>query len=649
MVGRSSREVGSEFEAVASEMANTLRHRGPDNRGLWTDLRCGVALAHTRLSILDLSASGHQPMMSRDGRFVLVFNGEIYNFRHIRARLETAGHAFRGDSDTEVLVEAIAEWGAYEAIESTVGMFAFAVWDREEQTIILARDRMGEKPLYYGWVGSTFVFASELKAICAHPSWRGTIDRQALTLYLRHSYIPGPHTIYRGIYKLPPGCLLRVARFVPGTVPEPEPYWSLEEMSGPGGQADIGSDAEIVETLEGLLRDAVGQQMAADVPLGAFLSGGIDSSTVVALMQAQSSQPVRTFTIGFDQPTHDEAPSARRIAKHLGTDHTELYVRPEDALEVVPRLSRIYDEPFADSSQIPTLLVSQLARHSVTVSLSGDGGDELFGGYATYNRGAQIHRLVQRIPGPLRRRFGRVLLTSSVSSGLRWIGGSKGSLIAERTARLAEILSQRSPLATHRALYSQWIQPASLVVGGSEPTTVFTDPVVPWAQLTFEERMSLVDASTYLPDDLLVKVDRAAMSVSLETRVPLLDHRVVEFAMRLPWSMKVRDGVGKWALRQVLDRYVPRELVNGPKKGFAIPIDEWLRGPLMDWAGSLLDRDRIAAEGFFVPEPIAARWAEHRAGTRDWSECLWAVLMFQAWNETRLQGQSNEPDRARAA
>jgi asparagine synthase (glutamine-hydrolysing) len=626
---------GPDVEAAARGMAHTLHHRGPDDRGVWADAAHGLALAHTRLSILDVSTCGHQPMASHDGRYVLVFNGEIYNFPVIRSRLEAAGHVFRSHSDTEVLIEAIAEWGVREAVAQIVGMFAFAVWDREAQTLVLARDRLGEKPLYYGWLGSTFVFASELKALRAHPEWRGSVDRAALTLFLRHGYVPGPYTIYAGVSKLQPGSLLRVTRLATDPPPQPERYWSLEDTVDTNGVPAIGSDREAVDTLEGLLRDAVRGQMVADVPLGAFLSGGIDSSTVVALMQAESASPIRTFTIGVRDPERDEATAARAIAHHLGTEHTELYVQSDDALGMIPRLSTIYDEPFADSSQIPTLLVSELARRSVTVSLSGDGGDELFGGYATYVRGPYLHRRIRWVPTPLRRQLGRALLSPPVLGGIRSTGRANAGLLADRASRLGEILQQRSELAIHRALYSHWLQPESIVRGGVEPPTMFTSPQLPWPDMSFAERMLLVDASTYLPDDLLVKVDRAAMAVSLETRVPMLDHRVVEFAMRLPWDLKIRDGVHKWILRQVLYRHVPRSLVDSPKRGFSVPIGDWLRGPLKEWASRLLDPDRIVSEGFFRPEPIAVRWAEHQKGTCDWSYSLWTILMFQLWYESQ--------------
>jgi asparagine synthase (glutamine-hydrolysing) len=615
-------------------MASALQHRGPDDHGLWVDPEQGIALSHARLAIIDLSAQGHQPMVSRSGRYVVVFNGEIYNFPEIRARLLAQGCSFRSHSDTEVLLEAIAAWGVEAAVRECVGMFAFAVWDRVEHSIVLGRDRMGEKPLYYGWIGSSFVFASELKALRAHPEWRGALDSGALTLYLRHSYVPGPYTIYEGIFKLRPGCIIRVARFVPGALPEPTPYWSLEDVTR-GANDLLRTDEEAVDELERLLHTAVRQQMVADVPLGAFLSGGIDSSAVVALMQAQTPRRVRTFTIGFGRGSHNEAPAARRIATHLGTDHTELYIRPEDALAMIPELCRIYDEPFADSSQIPTVLVSQLARRSVTVSLSGDGGDELFAGYPTYQRGPHVNRRIGSVPPTVRRQLGRALLSRPVVAGLGLLTQRKGGVPVERALRLGEILEQRSPLAVHRALHSHWLRPNTVVRGGVEPTSWFTADREPWPGRSFAEGMLLTDAVTYLPDDLLVKVDRAAMSVSLETRVPLLDHRVVEFAMRLPWHMKVRGGVTKWILRQVLYRHVPRELVDGPKQGFAVPMAEWLRGPLRDWAGELLDRRRIEEQGFFHSKPIEVKWSEHQKGLCDWSYPLWSILMFQAWLEAQ--------------
>jgi asparagine synthase (glutamine-hydrolysing) len=643
LAGRTAGLDATELEARARAMADTVRHRGPDDDGVWSDADAGIALAHRRLSILDVTSGGHQPMLSSDGRSVIVFNGEIYNFQTLRARLSAFGHTFRSHSDTEVLLAAIVAWGVEATLREAVGMFAFAVWDRETRALVLARDRLGEKPLYYGWAGGSFVFASELKALRAHPEWDGTIDREALTLYLRHGYVPGPRSIYRGIHKLPPGTLLRLTTFVAGSLPEPEPYWSLTSSGGAVETIRFGSDRDAVDALERLLGDAVRQQMVADVPLGAFLSGGVDSTTVVALMQASSDRPVRTFTIGVESAAHDEAPAARAIAEHLGTDHTEQYVRPDDALAVIPRLSTIYDEPFADSSQIPTLLVSELARRSVTVSLSGDGGDELFAGYARYESAPRLVGRLGKVPAPLRKLAGRAMQTRAVLGGFDALARFDGGLSGERARRLGEILEASSPLSVHRALHSSWPRPQDVVRGGSEPPTPLTGTELAWLADRFGHQMLVADGLTYLPDDLLVKVDRAAMAVSLETRVPLLDHRVVEFALRLPWQMKVRNGVRKWILREVLYRHVPRHLVDGPKRGFAIPIGEWLRGPLRGWADELLAPDRIVADGFFRYEPIAAKWRQHQRGAYDWSYPLWAVLMFQAWYDMQYEQPRERP------
>lgn len=623
---------GARSVDLVSRLADVLHHRGPDASGAWEDADAGIWLGHRRLAIIDISESGAQPMASASGKLVITFNGEIYNYRELRSRLSGLGHEFHSESDTEVLLAAITEWGIEEAVRRSVGMFAFGLWDREKHTLTLVRDRMGEKPLYYGRVGDSFCFASELKAMRAHPGWNGAIDRDALTLFLRHGYVPGPFTIYSGIHKLPPGHTLTVSTGAIDNLPEPVPYWSLAESSGLTKKA-FTTDEEAIDALEKHLGDAVEQQMVSDVPLGAFLSGGIDSSTVVSLMQARSDRPVRTFTIGVQDPEHDEADAARRIADHLGTDHTEQYVRPEDALAIVPRLASIYDEPFADSSQIPTILVSELARRHVTVSLSGDGGDELFAGYVRYASAPQAVSRLGRIPGPLRRTAGRVMLNPAARRTAEFLTSRGSGLVAERAARIGEILSARSPLVFNRALHSAWPTPSEVVIGGRDPDTLLTTLEHPWREEGFGDRMLYADAMTYLPDDLLVKVDRAAMSVSLETRVPILDHRIVEFAMRLPFDMKVRDGVGKWILRQVLYRHVPQALVDGPKKGFSIPIGAWLRGPLRSWADELLDEDRIDAEGFFRPALISARWNAHKRGLHDWSYALWPVLMFQAWLE----------------
>lgn len=627
--------------------AHALQHRGPDASGIWTDAAHGVVLAHRRLSIVDLSEAGGQPMTSRSGRYVIVYNGEVYNFTALRAELAASGAGEgsgpRGGSDTEVVLSAIETWGLRRALDRFVGMFAFALWDRRERTLYLVRDRLGIKPLYYGWVGEAFVFGSELRAIEALPGFAAEVDRDALTLLLRHNCVPAPYSIYCGVSKLEPGMVLALRDPRPEAV-EKKPFWSALEAAERGASAPLRlDDAEAVERLDALLRDAVGLRMIADVPLGAFLSGGIDSSTVVALMQAQSPRPVKTFSIGFHQEAYDEARFARDVARHLGTEHTELYVSPGDALSVIPRLPQLFDEPFADSSQIPTFLVSRLAREQVTVSLSGDGGDELFAGYNRHSWVPRIWRRMRLLPRGARAALGRGL--GAVSPGRwDWIFAKAGPFLPAgmrvrmpgyKVHRLAEILGARSPEAMYFDLASHWKHPARVVHGGQEPTSRLTDGGgnLPVAGVT--ERMMLLDLITYLPDDILTKLDRASMAVSLEARVPLLDHRVVEFAWRLPSSMKLRGGESKWILRRVLDRYVPPALYDRPKMGFGIPLEVWLRGPLRDWAEALLDERRLREEGFFDARAIRRLWDELLEGGGGWQYHIWTILMFQAWHESR--------------
>lgn len=640
-VGR--RYPAAELGRLVAPLADALAHRGPDDSGRWVDEEAGVALGHRRLSILDLSAEGHQPMVSPAGRYVVAFNGEIYNFAGLRGELLRSGYAFRGHSDTEVLLAAVEEWGVRGALERFVGMFAFALWDRRERRLVLARDRMGEKPLYYGWVGGAFLFASEIKALRAFEGWRGEVDRDALRAYLRYNYVPSPCSIYRGISKLPPGTFLSLeGSRGPGPLPDPQPYWT----PSPGGEQAPRTPEEAADQLEEILRRAVREQMVADVPLGAFLSGGVDSSTIVALMQAQSTRPVKTFTIGFREQAFNEAEHAAEVARHLGTEHTELYVTPAEAMEVIPRLPAVYDEPFADSSQIPTFLISQLARQHVTVSLSGDGGDELFGGYNRYFLAPRIWSRVRWIPLAGRRLAGRGLGAvppdewgrMSDRMGRVLPSGLRLRHFGEKMGKLVGVLTAETPDAVFQTLVSNGADLAPAVLGSAEPPVLLGEPGRWPAVDDFAARMMLLDSMTYLPDDILVKVDRAAMAVSLETRVPFLDHRVVDFAWSLPVSMKVRDGRGKWLLRRVLYRHVPEALIERPKMGFSIPVAAWLRGPLREWAEELLDERRMRGEGFLEPGVVRKLWREHLSGARDWHMALWSVLMFEAWLEgTRVR------------
>ncbi|MDF5707609.1 MAG: asparagine synthase (glutamine-hydrolyzing) [Nostoc sp. S4] len=628
------------LQAIALGMTRTLQHRGPDDSGCWTDPSAGVALGHQRLAILDLSPEGHQPMMSANGRYVLVFNGEIYNFAELEQKLEQLGHLFRGHSDTEVMLASFCQWGLQSAIEKFNGMFAFALWDRLERVLHLGRDRLGEKPLYYGWLGQTLVFGSELKALAAHPQFQPEINRDALTSLLQLKYIPTPYSIYKGIYKLPPGTTLSWQG--EAHHPLPQSYWSIKAVAESGIADPLrGSEQDAIIHLDSLLRDAVGLRMVADVPLGAFLSGGIDSSTVVALMQAQSGQPIKTFTIGFKEDTYNEAQYAKAVAQHLGTAHTELYVTPEEALATIPQLPTLYDEPFGDVSQIPTFLVSQLAKQYVTVSLSGDGGDELFGGYGRYLRGQSLWQTVSRIPTTIRQTVAQALTSiepqtwgrSSNDGRLASLTRPKLINLGYKLNRVSEVLRAETPEILYMELDSDWQEPSAVVIGGKKPQTIFNTQQH-WAALPdFTQWMMYLDTETYLPDDILVKVDRASMGVGLEGRIPLLDHRVVEFAWRLPQSMKIRNSQGKWLLRQVLYRYIPPDLIDRPKMGFGVPIGNWLRGSLRDWAETLLDERRLQQEGFFNPQPIRQRWTEHLSGVRDWQYSLWNILMFQAWFE----------------
>lgn len=632
-------------------MTDSLFHRGPDDGDVWIDADGGIALGHRRLAILDLSPAGRQPMHSACGRYVIAFNGEIYNHLELRDELERAGIAvaWRGHSDTETLLACFVAWGVRVTLERTVGMFAIALWDRAERRLHLARDRFGEKPLYYGWARGAFVFGSELKALRRFPGFDNPVDRDVVALYLQFCYVPAPYAIYRQLYKLEPGCVLSLsladaasppaeALFAPArhgslTV---ERYWSLAEVVRLGLANPIHDEREAVRQLEATLSNAVRLQSIADVPLGAFLSGGIDSSTIVALMQAQSSRPVRTFTIGFDEAGFNEAEHAKAVARHLGTDHTELYVSPKQARDVIPRLPELYCEPFADSSQVPTFLVAQIARQHVTVALSGDAGDELFGGYNRYFWGRRIWSRLSWMPHSARRRLGALI--QRVPPGAwdalgRGVPGTTGvARLGDKAHKLAHRLKTVDSLDDlYRSLVTEWGADSGIVPGARRLPTLLDDPMVVQGVPESENRMMVWDALTYLPDDILHKVDRAAMGVSLETRVPFLDHRVAELAWRIPLHMKIRNGHGKWALRQVLDRHVSHELIERPKAGFGIPINQWLRGPLREWAEDLLGESRLECGGLLAVGPIRQKWRQHMAGTHDWTPRLWAVLMFEAW------------------
>lgn len=630
------------LEALARQMADSLRRRGPDDGGGWADGEAGIALGHRRLAIVDLSSAGHQPMVSANGRYVLSYNGEVYNAAELRRECEAAGASFRGTSDTEVLVETISQRGLRPTLERLIGMFAFALWDRELRELTLVRDRLGVKPLYWGRFGKSVLFASELAALKRHPDFVGEIDRDALIGYLRFNYVPAPQSIYRGVRKLRPGHLLAVRH---GREPHVDAWWSLAAARAKGATAPfVGSEDEAVSALEALLGDAVRKRMIADVPLGAFLSGGIDSSTVTALMQAQSPRPVRSFSIGFAEDGYDEAAHAKAVARHLGTEHTELCVTPEEARGVIPSLPSIYDEPFADASQIPTFLVSRLAHEHVTVALSGDGGDEVFGGYNRYfelpavlSRTALLPRVLAQsaaaaIAGVPPDRWSRMLQPVPKLGSIPMLG--------EKLHKVADVLGQ-SPQQAFRALVSHWPDPGALVRGGQEKADAVWEEA-PGGLPGFAARMQFADTLTYLPDDILTKVDRASMAVSLEARVPLLDHRVVEFAWSLPQDLKIRGREGKWILRRVLDRHVPRALIERPKMGFGVPIGSWLRGPLRGWAEDLLGESRLQRQGFLDPAPIRARWHDHLSGKRNWQYALWGVLMFNAWLERGAGRRSAE-------
>lgn len=631
----------NQWQGHLQTMSDTLIHRGPDDSGTWFCREEGVGIIQRRLSIVDLSQLGHQPMFSPSGRYVITYNGEVYNFKNLRIECEKSGFSFKGDCDTEVLLACIELWGIPAALKKFIGMFAFALWDRKEHALYLCRDRLGKKPLYYGQIGKSFVFASELKALCTLTFFKREIDRDVLALLVRYNFIPSPLSIYKNIFKVTPGSMIRVQFDKEEFTIIETPYWSLLETAQHGQTNQFEGDGdEAIQELDALLSGAVRSRMIADVPLGAFLSGGIDSSLIVALMQKQSSMPVKTFSIGNFDKKYNEAVYAKEVARHLGTDHTEFYVSPQDVRDVVPLLPAMFDEPLPDSSQIPTFLVSKLSRGQVTVALTGDGGDEVFGGYARYKRIPQIWNTLSMAPGDLR----QLLLSGFKKTAplTRPIINFAVAMMRKRgrACNYEEVFSYISGILTvksqkelfHRYLSNE-MNPTDVVLGSKIRDTLLSSPEM-WPDFrNFEHAMMFVDSISYLSEDILVKVDRASMAVSLETRVPILDHRVVEFAWRLPFALKMRNKQSKWILRQVLYKYVPKNLVERPKMGFGIPIGSWIKKELRPWAEELLDADRLKREGFFDPAPIRKKWTEHCSGERDWHYYLWNILTFQAWLE----------------
>jgi asparagine synthase (glutamine-hydrolysing) len=640
----SSFRLKSRLGFLAEQMCTSLHHRGPDASGVWVSEENGLALGHRRLSIIDLSSAGNQPMSSSYADCTIVFNGEIYNHLQLRIELEKSGYLpnWHGHSDTETLLAALVTWGIEATLKKIVGMFAFALWDGRSQSLILARDRIGEKPLYYGWQGDTFLFASELKALKTHPSFKPEVDRRALKLFMNKNYIPAPLSIYKNIFKLVPGTYYSLC--LRDHKEQSKTYWSVREAADAGQLEPFsGTEQDALEELNRLLTQSITAQMSSDVPLGAFLSGGIDSSTVTALMQSQTSSPIQTFTVGFLNKNYNEANHAKAVASYLGTNHTEIYATSEDAIGIIPLLPNLYDEPFADSSQISTFLLAKLAAKNVTVALSGDGGDELFGGYSRYYWANNMWQINRKMPQSIRVALAQLIkafppqtwnfifqiFSHLLPDNLRYPNSG------DKLYKFASVLSSRTQEEIYKDLITFWDQPSKIVIDDKNYLG-FDDQIKLSNLRDFSHKMMYEDMITYLPDDILVKIDRASMGSSLETRIPFLDHRLVEFSWKLPLSMKIKNSQGKWILRQLLYKYIPRELVDRPKMGFGVPIDIWLRGPLRGWAESLLSENRLQQQGFFYPAPIREKWSEHISGKRNWAYMLWSVLMFQAWSEENL-------------
>lgn len=609
-------------ETLLAQSCGRIAHRGPDSHGFWEDADSGVAFGHVRLAIQDLSEQGHQPMASADQRFMLVFNGEIYNHPQLRQALEQEGyaHAWRGHSDTETILAGLMVWGVQETLKRMVGMFAIAVWDRQTHNLVLARDRFGEKPLYYGYAPDGLMFASELKALMPLPGFDAHLNRDAIALFLRHNYIPAPYSVFTQVRKLLPGTWVSLSpeQIDAGTWPEPQPYWSALEVARSQPRVQFARDDDAVDGLDRVLRQAIRGQLLSDVPLGAFLSGGIDSSLIASLTREEAAGTLKTFSIGFAEPEYNEAEYAAEVARHLGTDHTELYVSAQDSLDLIPALPQMYDEPFADSSQIPTALVMRMARQQVTVALSGDAGDELFGGYSRYKRVQQWWGKRERVPAGLQ---------APLRAGARVAASLLSGPRAEKFGKLEQVLGADNMVAFYRQFVSYWQDPASVVKGATEPASAFSQ--APLDSLL--DTMMAIDTVSYLPDDILVKVDRAAMAVSLETRVPLLDHRVYEFAWSLDEKYKLRGDDSKWILKQLLYRHVPPQMLDRPKKGFSVPMGQWLRGPLRQWGEQLLALPRLEAQNLLDAQRVREVWTQHQSGQVDNSARLWGILMLQAW------------------